>query len=67
MDDLDVVRALMDAAGLEPPVDEIERLADLYGPMRRQLAAIHAVDVGDADPAVVFRAGEILGSGGGPS
>jgi hypothetical protein len=54
-----IVRALLDAAGLRPPPEEVERLVELYGPIRRQLAMIHAADVGDADPSNVFRAGEL--------
>lgn len=56
---LAIVRALLDAAGLRPPPEEVDRLAELYGPIRRQLALVHAADVGDADPANVFRAGEV--------
>ena len=54
-----IVQAMLDAAGLAPPASEIERLVQLYGPMRRQLAMLYAADVGDADPASVFRAGEV--------
>jgi len=54
-----IVQALLTAAGLRPPAEEVERLAELYGPIRRQLAMIHAADVGGVDPSNVFRAGEI--------
>jgi hypothetical protein len=50
---------MLAAAGLRPPPEEVERLAELYGPIRKQLAMVHAVDLGDADPATVFRAGEV--------
>lgn len=58
-DNVTIVRALLDAAGLQPPPVEVERLAELYGPIRRQIAMIYAADIGDVDPANVFRAGEI--------
>lgn len=58
-ENLTLVQAMLSAAGLQAPPEEVERLAELYGPMRRQLAMIHAADVGDADPAEVFRAAEV--------
>lgn len=58
-ENLAIVRALLDAAGLKPPPEEVDRLAELYGPIRRQLAMVHAADVGDVDPSNVFRAGEV--------
>jgi hypothetical protein len=57
-DNLAIVTAALAAAGLRPPPEEVERLAELYGPIRKQLAMVYAADVGDADPATVFRAGE---------
>ena len=57
-DNLAIVQAMLSAAGLRPPPEEVERLAELYGPIRKQLAMVHAADLGDADPATVFRAGE---------
>lgn len=59
LDDQTVVQALLQAAGLAPSPEEVERLGELYRPIRRQLALIHAADVGSVDPACVFRAGEI--------
>lgn len=58
-ENLTLVQAMLDAAGLQAPPEEVERLAELYGPVRRQLAMIHAADVGDADPAEVFLAAEV--------
>ncbi|MEZ5265286.1 MAG: hypothetical protein AB7O92_33940 [Acidimicrobiia bacterium] len=58
-DNAPIVRALLDAAGLQPPPEEVDRLVELYGPIRRQLAMIHAADVGGVDPSNVFRAGEL--------
>lgn len=54
-----IVQAMLTAAGLQPPPEEVERLAELYGPIRKQLAMVHAADVGGVDPSNVFRAGEI--------
>lgn len=58
-DDATVVRALLGHAGLRPPPEEVDRLIQLYGGIRRQLDRIYAVDLGSADPAPVFRAGEL--------
>lgn len=58
-ENLTLVQAMLDAAGLQAPPEEVERLAELYGPVRRQLAMIHAADVGDADPAEVFLAADV--------
>jgi len=58
-ENLTIVQSLLQAAGLQPPPEEVERLAELYGPIRRQLAMIYAADLGDVDPSNVFRAGEI--------
>ncbi len=58
-ENLTIVQAMLTASGLQPSVEEVERLAELYGPIRRQLAMIHAADVGDVDPSNVFRAGEL--------
>lgn len=58
-ENLVLVQALLNAAGLQPPQQEVERLAELYGPLRRQLTMIHSADVDDADPAEVFHAGEV--------
>lgn len=57
--DLQTITVLLDAAGLRPPPEEVERLAELYGPIRRQLAQIYAAEIGGSDPASVFRAGEV--------
>ena len=52
------VAALLAAAGLDLPEDEIDRLAALYPGLRRSLDRFHAVDVGDEVTAAVFRAAE---------
>lgn len=54
-----IVVSLLTAAGLSAPPEEIDRLAELYRSMRRQLAMIHAADVGNADPSNVFRAADV--------
>lgn len=58
IDDATTVRALLGHAGLRPPPEEVERLTQLYGGVRRQLDRLYAVDLGSADLASVYRAGE---------
>lgn len=53
------VAALLAGAGLDPPDDEVDRLAALYPGLRRSADRFHAVDVGDEVPAAVFRAEEV--------
>lgn len=53
----ETVRALLAAAGLSPPDDEVERLAGLYPGLRSTADRFHAIDAGDAVQAAVFRAG----------
>ena len=53
------VAALLAAAGLTPPEDEIDRLAALYPGLRRSIDRFHAIDTGDEVTAAVFRAGEL--------
>lgn len=50
------VRALLAAAGVQPPEEEIERLAGLYPGLRAAVDRFHRVDAGDEVPAAVFRA-----------
>lgn len=52
------VVVLLAAAGLDPPPDEVGRLAGLYPGLRRSLDRFHAVDTGDEVTAAVFRATE---------
>ncbi|MFN0030335.1 MAG: hypothetical protein ACKV2O_24540 [Acidimicrobiales bacterium] len=54
-----IVVALLTAAGLSAPPEEIDRLTQLYRSLRRQLAMVHAANVGDADPSNVFRAADV--------
>ncbi|MEM9656218.1 MAG: hypothetical protein AAGA65_29295 [Actinomycetota bacterium] len=53
---VEVVRTLLDAAGLQPPEAEVERLAKLYPGLRRSVDRFHAVTTADEVPAAVFRA-----------
>ena len=64
--DLEIVRALLGGAGLVPPEDEVERLAELYPGIRRSIERFYAVDVGDEVMAAVFRADAAAGAGGRP-
>ncbi len=51
-----IVAGLLAGAGLDPPDDEVDRLAALYPGLRRSVDRFHAVDVGDGVTAAVFRA-----------
>jgi hypothetical protein len=53
-----LVVALLTSAGLDPPADEVERLAALYPGLRRTIDRYHSIDVGDEVTAAVFRAAE---------
>ena len=53
------VGVLLAAAGLDPPEEEVERLASLYPALRRTIERFHAVDAVDDVMAAVFRADEV--------
>lgn len=55
-DNVTVVQALLDAAGVAPPEDEVERLAGLYPGLRKAADRFHEVDTADEVTAAVFRA-----------
>lgn len=55
-EDVQTVRTLLAAAGLQPPDDEVERLARLYPGLRRSVDRFHEIDTGDEVTAAVFRA-----------
>jgi hypothetical protein len=55
-DDAATVRHLLAAAGLHPPDEDLRSLTSQYGDVRRQLAEMWAVDVGEEEPATVYRA-----------
>lgn len=52
------VAVLLSEAGLDVPPEEIKRLADLYGGLRRSIDRFHDIDAGDEVMAAVFRADE---------
>lgn len=62
-ENLQTVKALLGAAGLAPPEDEVERLAGLYPALRKTLDRFHDVDAGDEVTAAVFRADLADGTG----
>ena len=51
-----MVRALLGAAGLDVPDDEVDRLAKLYPGLRRTVDCYYRVPVGDEVTAAVYRA-----------
>lgn len=55
-DDAATVAHLLAAAGLHPPDDELRTLTSLYGEIRRQVSELWALDVGEDEPATVYRA-----------
>lgn len=63
--DADTVAALLAAAGLTVPDNEIERLAGLYPALRHSMDKLYRVDTGDEVQAAVFRSGDLTtGSAG---
>lgn len=58
IDDAATVRALLAAAGLAIPDEELERLARLYPGLRRSVDRYYDVPVGDEVMAAVYRAAE---------
>lgn len=55
------VRALLGAAGLDVPDDEVERLTKLYPGLRRSVDRYYRVPVGDEVMAAVYRADDSTG------
>jgi hypothetical protein len=55
---VETVRVLLNAAGLNPPAAEVERLAKLYPGLRRSVDRFYDIEVGDEVPAAVFRAAD---------
>ncbi len=53
------VDVLLAAAGLDVPVEERQRLAQLYPALRKSADRFYTVDVGDEVPAAIYRAGEV--------
>ena len=56
VEDEAIVRALLTAAGLDIPDDEVGRLAQLYPSLRRSVDRYYEVPAGDEVTAAVFRA-----------
>lgn len=54
-DQRQAVDVLLRQAGLSVPSEEVERLASLYGGLRRSVDRFYAVDAGDEVPAGVPR------------
>ena len=50
------VRALLDAAGIQPPESEVAALARVYPGLRRQTEALYRVPTGDDAPATMLHA-----------
>jgi hypothetical protein len=55
MNDAEVVRALLAAAGITPSDDDIDLLARGYPGLRSQVERLYAVDTGDLPPASMLR------------
>lgn len=51
----DQARHLLAAAGLHPGNDDLRALTSQYGEVRRKLAALWAVEVGEDEPATIYR------------
>jgi len=55
VDDAEVVRALLAAAGITPSDEDIDLLAKTYPGLRSQVERLYAVDTGDLPPAGMLR------------
>lgn len=56
MNDAEVVRVLLEAAGITPSDKEIELLGKAYPGLQREVDRLYAVDTGDLPPAGMLRA-----------
>lgn len=56
IDDLNEVRLLLAAAGIEPPEHDLPSMMRALGVARRRVDRMYAVDTGDEVTAAVFRA-----------
>lgn len=54
MADVDVPAALLRAAGLRPPPDEVAEISAFYTSLREQVDRLYDVEVLDFGPAPVF-------------
>ncbi|HXZ85566.1 MAG TPA: hypothetical protein VEI82_08760 [Myxococcota bacterium] len=57
-EDLSTVRALLKAHAIAPPEDDLRALADGLPLLRARIAALHAIECGDGEPAPLLRARE---------
>jgi hypothetical protein len=57
-EDLSIVRALLAAHGIEPAEEDLRALADGLPLLRTRIAALHAIECGDGEPAPLLRARE---------
>lgn len=55
------VRVLLDLAGIEPTPAEFEQMVVGFPDVRTRVERLWALDLGDAAPAMVFRAAESFG------
>ncbi len=65
LSDLDIVRAMLGAAGIHPHELELRALAGAYAEVRDQVEGFYAVDTADEAPASMLRAAAI--DGGSPA
>lgn len=59
------VQVLLDLAGISPSPSEIDQLEKQFTDMRARIEHLWTIDVGDAAPSMVLRAGEVTGPTGG--
>lgn len=55
------VRVLLDLAGITPTPAEVAQLVGEFPGLRARIEGLWALDLGDAAPAMVFRAAESTG------
>jgi len=55
------VQVLLDIAGITPSAAEVEQLHATYPDIRARIERLWALDLGDAQPSLVFRAAETFG------
>ena len=61
---IEQVGVLLDLAGIVPSESELRELVASFPELRARAERLWALDLADAAPALVFRAGEVTGSGG---
>lgn len=59
--DIDIVRAMLRAAGIHPSEPELQALAGAYPGLRQQVEGFYAIDTGDEAPASMLRVAAIDG------